>query len=266
MSRAWLYLRAFPSILRIGFAEMVAYRAEMVVWILTSTLPLVMLALWNTAAADGPLQGYSQIDFARYFTVTLVVRQLTATWLVWELNYEVRTGSLSPLLLRPMHPLVFNAAETLAAVPFRMVVLLPIVGALLLWRPEIAFTPSASQLLLGCISVVLAFMLAWSVQAIFGMLAFWFEQSLGLYNLWLVGIALLGGYVIPLSLLPPKVTELGRWLPFHASLGAPVEIFIGTAPYPEATVLAQAAWVAVCALGAGLMWRRGIRRYGAVGA
>jgi ABC-2 type transport system permease protein len=38
--------------LRIGFAEMVAYRAEFLVWILTTNMPLVMMALWSAVAAE----------------------------------------------------------------------------------------------------------------------------------------------------------------------------------------------------------------------
>src|SRR5438874_2580535 len=37
-------MRAFPTLMRIGFAEAVAYRAEMFVWILATTMPLVTLA------------------------------------------------------------------------------------------------------------------------------------------------------------------------------------------------------------------------------
>ena len=37
--------RAFPTLLKIGFAEALAYRAEMLVWMLTSTMPLVSITL-----------------------------------------------------------------------------------------------------------------------------------------------------------------------------------------------------------------------------
>ena len=258
-------LRAAPTLLKVGFAEMVAYRAEMVVWILTATMPLVMLALWNAAASEGPLQGFGQADFARYFTATLVVRQLTGAWLVWELNHQVRTGGLSPQLLRPMNPLAWNMAETVAALPFRLLVLAPIIAVLCLWRPDIVFLPSALTLACFAGSVVLAFLLSWLVQAIFGMLSFWFEQSLGLFNLWFAAYAFLGGYMLPLQLLPPAVADLAAWLPFQATLAAPVGILLGTVELGP-TLLSQAIWV-VLALGlARAMWGRGLRRYGAVGA
>jgi len=259
-------LRAFPTLLRVGFAEMVAYRAEMVVWILTATLPLVMLALWSAAAEGGPLAGFGQAEFARYFTVTLVVRQVTGAWVVWELNHLVRTGALSPQLLRPVNPLLFNLAETLAAIPVRLLVLAPILLALFAWRPDIAFLPSPATALMGALSVLLAFALSWLVQAIFGMLSFWLEQSVGLFGLWFAAWGLFGGYIIPLPLLPEGLRAVAEWLPFQASLGAPVEILLGIEPQPLRSLLVQAGWVLLATLLARWMWARGIVRYGAVGA
>jgi ABC-2 type transport system permease protein len=75
-------VRAAPTLLRIGFAEIVAYRAEMAIWVLTATMPLIMLALWNAVARDGPVAGFGQVEFARYFAAALVVRQLTGAWIL----------------------------------------------------------------------------------------------------------------------------------------------------------------------------------------
>ena len=48
-------LRALPTLVRVGFAEAVAYRAEMLVWLLSTTMPLVMLALMTAVAREGPV-------------------------------------------------------------------------------------------------------------------------------------------------------------------------------------------------------------------
>jgi len=38
-------VRALPTLFRVGFAEMVAYRAEMLVWVLATTMPLIAMRL-----------------------------------------------------------------------------------------------------------------------------------------------------------------------------------------------------------------------------
>lgn len=145
-------------------------------------------------------------------------------------------------------------------------VLAPILGALYLWRPELATLPTPAQALAGAVSVLLAFLLSFVVQVIFGMLAFWFEQSMGFFGLWFAAYALLGGYVVPLDLLPPAVGAAARWLPFQATLAAPVEILVGLEPDLLGRLAVQVGWTAALAALAALMWQRGLRRYGAVGA
>lgn len=260
-------LRAVPTLWRVGVASIVAYRAEMVIWILSATLPLVMMAIWNAATRDAPLGLFGPREVTRYFAVTMVVRQLTGAWVVWELNYMIRTGALSPQLLRPTNPLVFNLFETVAAVPWRLLVLAPIVGAVAVWRPEILVWPGLARLAAFVLSVALAFLVAWLVQVLFGLAAFWLDQSQGLFSVYFAVWAFLSGYLVPAALLPPGVAELARHLPFYASLGAPVDLLTDGATGPAAGILLeQAAWVVVLGGLAAAVWRAGIRRYGAVGA
>lgn len=261
-------LRAVPTLARIGFASMVAYRAELVIWILTASLPLVMLALWNAVAADGPIVGFGQAELARYFAAALVVRQLTGCWIVWELNYDIRTGALSPKLLRPINPLWVEVWTTWAAIPFRVLVLLPIVGALLLWRPELWASPSAASLALFALTVTFAWTLAFLVQACFGLLAFWFDQSLGLFGVWFAAWSLLSGYIAPLAVFPESMQPILRWLPFRGMLALPVELLGGFVTPSQALpdVGIQLGWVVVLGALALTLWRRGLQRYGAFGA
>ena len=73
-------LRAYPTLLRVGLSEVVAYRAEFLIWILTTNMPLVMLAIWHAVAADGPVGRFGQKELQTYFLATLVVRILTSTF------------------------------------------------------------------------------------------------------------------------------------------------------------------------------------------
>ena len=104
-------LRAIPTLLRVGLAEAVAYRAEFLVWLLSTNMPLVMLALWSAVARDAPVGRFGQRDFVAYFLAALVVRLMTGAWVVWELTFEIRQGTLAFRLLRPIHPLVAYAVR-----------------------------------------------------------------------------------------------------------------------------------------------------------
>ena len=263
-----VYLRALPDIARVSFARLIAYRAEMAIWILTAMLPLVMLALWNTVVADEAVAGFGPQAVGRYFVAALVVRQLTGAWLVWQLNGEIRTGALSAQLLRPVHPLFVDAVWMFTALPLRLVILSPVVAAVLLWRPDLLALPSPTALLLFIPSVLMAWALEFMVQGIFGMLAFWLDRSEGLYGIWLGLWLVLSGYIAPLAVFPEWAQAALAWLPFRSMLAVPVELLGGFLTPQQAMVdlARQGMWVAIFALLTAAMWRRGLARYGAFGA
>ena len=122
--------RAFPTLFKVGLAEIVAYRAEFLVWILTTNMPLVMLAVWMAVAAGGPVGRFDGSQFTAYYLGVLAVRLATSNWMAWQMSMEIRDGTLSTKLLRPIHPLFGYAADHLSAIPMRILVVSPIVVAL----------------------------------------------------------------------------------------------------------------------------------------
>jgi ABC-2 type transport system permease protein len=261
-------LRATPTLLRVGFARTIAYRAEMTIWILTAIMPLIMLALWNAVAKDSPIGGYNQVQLTRYFTATLIVRQMTGSWIVWMLNWEIRSGQLSPQLLRPVPLLYADAIWTLSALPLRVIVLTPLIAALVLWRPELVAFPGWPAIGLFAVSVFAAWTIHYVFQCIIGMLAFWLDQTDGLFGVWFTLYSLLSGYVAPIEMFPTAVQHLIRFLPFRSMMATPVSILGGFASPAEALpdVAIQLVWVAVMLVTARFVWARGLARYGAFGA
>lgn len=261
-------IRAIPTVAKVSVARHVAYRAEMTIWILTATLPLIMLALWNAVAAQAPVAGFDQVDVARYFVATLICRQLTGAWVIWELSYAIRLGQLSPQLLRPFPPLLHYAVWMVTAMPFRLAILAPIVAAVVWWRPELLGTPDPRLLLLFVPSIALAWTMNFLVQCAFGLLAFWLDKTDGIFGVWQSVWFLLSGYVAPLAFFPPVWQRVLAWTPFRGMLAAPVELLGGFVDVDTARfdLAVAAGWtVAALLLVAGL-WRRGLARYGAFGA
>src|SRR4029453_19405734 len=107
-----------------------------------------------------------------YFLATLLVRQLTGSWLVWELNQEIRSGTVSRRLLRPIHPLVGYSAEYLAAIPLRAALTLP-AAVVWLWVLEPGALPRSPGLVAAAVlSVIGAWLLNFFTMALIGSIAF----------------------------------------------------------------------------------------------
>jgi len=260
---AW---RAYPVLLRVGLAAAVAYRAEMIVWMLTTTMPLVSLALWSAVAATAPVGRFDRSDFVAYFLATMVVRQLSSSWIIWELVQEIKNGTLSTRLLKPIHPLISYSAESLAALPIRAALALPVaVLAMAITDHRWASTPA--RLASFALSLAGAWLITFSVMAIIGTLSFFMESSTSVFEIWLMCFMLLSGYLIPLELLPGWVREIAYVLPFRYTLGFPVELLTGLEPAGGIAhgLFVEWSYVGALLVIAHLFWRLGLRRFGAFG-
>jgi ABC-2 type transport system permease protein len=266
-----LTLRAFPTLLRVGFADVVAYRAEMIVWMLTTTMPLVNLALWHTAAAGGPIAGFGQPQLTAYFLASFIVRQLTGCWVVWEMNFEIRSGRLSQRLLRPVNPLAGYMAENLAALPMRVLLSLPmaIIIAFVVGGREFSHDPVTWLMVIAALA--LAWLIVFLSMAILGTLALFLESSSSLWFLWQGLFFALSGYLFPLGFLAahaPRLLRALHHLPFYYQSGFPLELMLGRHDRAGALYYLgiEACWVAGLALLLAVVWRAGIKRWNAYGA
>jgi ABC-2 type transport system permease protein len=260
-------LRALPTLLRVGFAESIAYRAEMVVWMLTMTMPLVSLALWSAIAEVAPVGRFTSRDFAAYFMATLLVRQLTTSWVVWQMNMEIRTGALSRRLLKPLHPIVAYAAENLGALPLRAVACLPIVALALAAGAGAAFPTDPTTIAIWCVSLLGAWLIGFLMMCVVGTLAFVVESSTSVFDVWQMAFMLLSGYLLPLELFPPTVREICDVLPFRYMVAFPVETILGLLEPAEVWRQLAVQWLFVACAAAAAMgaWRLGMRRFAAFG-
>jgi len=260
-------VRALPTLLRVGFAEAVAYRAEFLVWLLSTNMPLVMLALWSAVAREAPVGRFGQAEFTAYFLAALVVRLTTGAWVIWELNYEIRQGTLALRLLRPLHPLLAYACENVAAMPLRLLLSLPVTLTLLFTVGGSHVTRDPVLLALFPVTLLGAWLITFLAMCVVGTLAFYVESAGSIFEIWMGLFGVFSGYLVPLELFPAWVTALARALPFRYMLAFPVELVIGMQSRARALAELSVQWLFVALLGACAVgaWRMGLRRFAAFG-
>jgi ABC-2 type transport system permease protein len=267
VKRLWRVARLYPALLRVGLAEAIAYRAEFLIWMLTNTLPLVMLALWAAVAREAPVGRFDSTEFVAYFLGALIVRMLTGAWVVWEIIMEVRQGTLAQRLLRPIHPVLAYSAQNLAAVPLRVVVALPIALVLFVSAAGERVTAEPALLAIFALSLIGGWLLNFLSMVAIGTLAFFLESALGIFGLWWALLSVFSGYIVPLELFPEWLSSAVQVLPFRFMVSFPVEALTGQlSPERALGLLAgQWGWVAAFWVIAAVSWRVGMRRFAAYG-
>jgi ABC-2 type transport system permease protein len=265
--RSWQRYRVLWSV---QFAYMAEYRAEILLWALSGVLPFIMLAVWS--AADGPGLGLGPDALGRYFLSAFVVRQFTVVWVVWQFEEDTIQGRLSPYLLQPLYPFWRYVAAHQAEQATRLPFVLLIVSGFFLLQPASFAWPGPGRLLLGILAVGLAFALNFLLQSLIACLCFWSERATALERLIMIPYLFLSGLVAPLQAFPPGLRQLALHTPFPYLIAFPAELLAGNSvaaagPFtPLAGFLTMLLWLAVLFPLLWVLWRAGVRRYGAMGA
>ncbi len=263
-------MRKGRALLAVWFAHMSAYRAEIIIWMLTGSLPLIMLAVWIGKARvnGGSVNGYTPSGFAAYFLAAWVTQQFMVAWVSWELDRQIRLGELSPKLLRPIdvfwEHLAAHVTERMVRLPFMVVIVT--LGALLV--PGTRVAPSVAHIAVYLVCVSMAFLVRFLIAYCIGLLTFWFDQATALDEFYYIVAAFLTGSFAPLDLYPPAVRAAIEWTPFPYLIYYPVQVLNGTlgGAAIARVLLVLAGWVIIFAMLKQVLWRFGLRRYGAVGA
>jgi ABC-2 type transport system permease protein len=262
------FLRQLAAYFRASWGAILEYRVSLVIWMATGALPLVMMGVWLSLSAGGPIGGYSSSDFVAYYLAAIFVRQMTAVWVAWELDRQIRLGELSPLLLRPINPLWDHISVHLADKVFRLPILLPLLALAALISPGQQYHLTMGRVALFLLATFGAWAMVFTSHYCCGLLAFWISQATALSEIWYGIRMLLSGVVAPLALFPPGLARVAQGLPFRFMLSFPVEILMGHLSAGEIGMgfLWQGMWLTAFSLLLIILWRRGLRVYSAVGA
>ena len=264
------HFAAFAVQYRAQLALQLHYRAAHVVWLLWFVLkPVLYLTVWTAVgrSSGGPVGGLAPEDLAAYFIAIMWIVHLTFNGAFAYIEGRVRRGDFSPLLLRPVHPIVGDLAENLAykthTTPMLALATLVLVHT---FGPR--FEPPLWALVAAVPAVVLAFVVRFVTTWTVALAAFWLTRIQAVAQAYLLILLFLGGEVAPLVLLPGWVQAVAWWSPFPWMLGFPADLVVGRVAPAQALmgIAMQVLWAALSLLLAWACWRAALRRYTAVGA
>jgi len=255
-------LRVYTAV---SYADMMEYRAEILLWILSSIMPFVLMGVWMQASLNGTL-GMGPTDFARYFLCVFMIRQLTLVWVIYDVENHVVQGTLSPRLLHPVDPFwrffCDHLAERLARMPFLALV----TGVFFALYPASWWWPGLRSVLLATLCLVVAFLLRFIMQYAFAMVAFWSERANAIEDLWFFAYLFLSGYLAPMTLFPEGVRRVAEWTPFPYLIYMPTRILMGQPTDVVHGLAVSAVWAGAFFIIYRVLWRAGLRRYSGMGA
>jgi ABC-2 type transport system permease protein len=258
-------VRVAKTLLSTYYAYMLEYRAELLLWALSNSLPFILMGVWIQAAQDGRF-GLSPLDFTRYFLAAFVVRQFNVVWVIWEFEKEVVQGKLSNKLLQPLDPVwhhfASHVAERFARFPF----IIALVGLFFALYPTSFWLPNLFQIVEFVVVVAIAFSLRFLIQYTFALFAFWTERASAIEQFWFLIYLFLSGLVAPLEVFPEHVRQIVLWTPFPYMVHFPSAIIIGLPVNFGKGIAVMLIWGVVFYVLNRWLWRKGLKHYSGMGA
>lgn len=230
----------------------------------------VTVFFWLTVSRKAEMQGYTPDKILLYF-ISACFHDfifISGDELTKKIGESIRSGKLSSGLIQPFPYLVRLFANGLGGIVLRWLISVPI--ALLIVRGLVG-TNDFSILSLQAFFYAVAFIFAVTICLICliaaAMLAFDMTEVWAVWVIFVSMYCMFSGYFYPADLATGVIASLMHWLPFYYMLGFPCLIVAGRLGTGEILWgLAHAVFVlSYMTLLLGFLWKRGIKKFEAVG-
>jgi len=252
--------RAAVPFARIGFLNMLAFRARYYVGVLTYLFNVsVYYFIWRAVFQTGhAVAGLTLNDMVTYVAVGWAIRSFYFNEIDREMGTQVQEGKLAMNLIRPVDFQTVMIADAAGQSAFRAVLFtLPISAVLALIFPV---KPPASLAagLLFLWSAVMAFFLVAAINFLVGLIAIRSKSILGILRAKYLLLELVSGLLIPTTLFPEPLRTILLASPFPHINFTPAALYLGKATGLEAARLLglQAGWTVLLLWLGQWAWRR----------
>jgi ABC-2 type transport system permease protein len=262
LKRLGIHALAYAQIAKAELRRSLVHRADLFAEMSLNGVLLVATGyLWRAAygSHQGEIAGVGRQQMLTYAILAVLLSASFATTVQFTLHNRVRTGDVALDLLRPLNPILAWLAEDVGVAGSRLIAQIPplLALSLIFFRP--ALPSSAGAVAAFATSVVLSFLLVWTLSAAVALTTFWTGSIGNLGHLKDATVRFLSGAIVPMWLLPPWLETLSGWLPFPLMYQTPLAIYIGRLSPRQAVpmILLQLAWCGVFTTILAALWRAG---------
>lgn len=260
-------MNKYFSLFQITLQEIFAYRLNMLMWRVRQVFVfLIPFFIWKSILwQGGDIYGYSFAAIMTYLFGTTILRSLVMGSRTVDLGWMINSGALTIPLMRPINIFSFFFVRDLADKLFNlsfMFLELPLIY--LIFRPPVFLQSDPLVLLYAVCSTLLAILIYFYINVIFGSLAFWSRDVWAPRFLLMVIMEFATGAMFPLDMLPLVWQKVMLFTPFPYLLFVPLKIYLGSST-TYLQLFGSFVWVVILGLLAKFIWNKGIKSYEAEG-
>jgi len=228
---------------------------------------LIPYFLWRSIlGGGGEIYGYAFSGIMTYLFGTTILRSLVMGSRTVDLGWMINSGYLSIPLMKPLSVFKFFFTRDLADKLFNLsFIFFEIPLILLVFRPPVFLQTDLVAVLIFTASLIMAILLYFFINIIFGSLAFWTRDVWAPRFLLMVIMEFATGAMFPLDMLSSSLTRVLYFTPFPYLLFVPLKLYLGELTSPVGFLAAQLGWLLVIYFLARAVWQKGLHSYEAEG-
>ncbi|KKU88836.1 MAG: hypothetical protein UY18_C0008G0043 [Microgenomates group bacterium GW2011_GWF2_47_9] len=261
-------MKKYWSIFKITLQEYFVYRLNMIMWRVRQIFVfLIPFFIWKSVLGEGgDIYGYTFASVITYLFGTTVIRSLVMGSRSVDLGWMINSGYLTIPLMRPIGTFrllfVRDLADKLYNLSF---ILIEIPLLLYFFRPPVFLQSDISAILFFLLSLLMAILIYFYINIIFGSLAFWSRDVWAPRFLLMVIMEFATGAMFPLDMLPDIGRKLALLTPFPYLLYVPMKIYLGQDSHIALSLGLAFGWLILLWYLTRRIWQKGLKLYEAEG-
>ena len=256
-------MRSYLPIARGSYMVGLVYRFGFLFTIVGNVVYLgVAYYLWRSIYSySDTIRGLTFNETFLYVGLGSAIFILLKTYADWYIHYEIREGIIANYLTKPLDFQLYNLFANLGSLLMNLTAItIPTVLLLtFVFKVKVAFGPG---IFLFPISLLLAFLISFSIDYSIGLMGFYSESVWGLSTTKEIIVTVFSGALIPLQFFPAAIQKVLFWLPFQAIYHTPIMML--TKPDQGLDVflpmmVVQLAWAVALFIAARLFYNQAIK-------
>lgn len=265
-------LLKYTNTFMLALQASIEYRIDFILSIISGLfIVIVQCSLWTAvfnSSNSMVIYGYTYQEMMIYSIFSGIVSKLVATGFENEIADDIKSGGLSKYITQPMNYKYYRFCKFVGGKVMQMlIVTLLLFISMLFFVFKWSFQIDAFSIITFFISIVLGLVLNFCIFFLVSQLAFRMTEVWGVFIAVNQGSYLLSGGVFPLDVFGENVYRIVHLLPFEYTVFFQINIINGHLEKHQILdgLLIQLIWILILSALGEVCWKKGLKKYVAVG-
>ncbi|WP_313560446.1 ABC transporter permease [Ruminiclostridium cellobioparum] len=266
------WVKKYTRVFILGVQSSMEYRTDFLLTIFSAFVPIVIqYFLWSAIfnnSSEAKVYGYTFAQMITYSILSGIFSKLLATGFEWEVASDIKSGGLNKFIVQPIGYFLYRISNFLGGKFINSIVMMFITLSTLVvlkyyLRDQIEIERIFFLLVILFLALLLNFLIFFCVST----LAFWMIEIWQVFTILGIVINVASGGIFPLDIFGKNFLRVIEFLPFKYTIYFPINVISGKLNYDDLSkgILIQLFWVVFLFILSNYLWKKGMKKYVAVG-